>query len=743
MTPLDAVAAAIRERLLAGQPAPLPGLGTLVRTHVSARVEERADGKRVLLPPGETIGLAPTEPGHESLASAFGRFREGTPAQAQAEYSKAMDQVEALLSATGEVRLPGVGLLRRTSGGVVLGVEADLLAAVNRTYEGLSPVGAGLPTASAPQPAPPAPRAPVPPATAPPAPPAPEPADAAPDAAPPSPPRPDRLPWEAAEGAMNEALSADQPDEPASPAEDADTPPQHDPFEDELLEDAFLESEALASENPEDTLADEHEDERAVQDSAEEPDEAPASQDTPPLSFGDGAVSRPPMDHPPEAPSPSPAGQEAPDAPTEDEPAQVVTPDPSPTEAFADQEPSTEAPSDPDASPDPLSPLDGAFLDDEALDEAFDDVFQAPFGSPEAPPLAEVLPQTPPDRDPLSSTDDWERDTWTSPLASTPSDDDLSAGSAIEEAEFTVLPATSPEAEMNAALVDLAPEPEPVVAAPPSIIVPSENEVVVRDEEPRRRSWWWLVVLLLLAALAAAAFFFWPEIRALVSPDPTSQQTVGTSAAPAPSDRALVSAIDAEQDSAALATGDTLGDELDALDEAVRAADATFAEAAITEPTEPAVDLTVPEPRPSRAADTSPAPPASRQAEPATRPRASGAPSTSSAGGGAVNVAPPVITGLSRAEATALSSRQPVERGADAWTLVVFSTPSRADAQATHARYARAGYRTTILSVTVRGTTQHRVAVGQFGSRADAIRLRNRLPPEAPADTWPLDLQTL
>ncbi len=165
MTPLDAVAAAIRERLLAGRPAPLPGLGTLVRQHVASRIQERADGTRVLMPPGETIGLASASAaGHESLAVAFGRFLNIDGAQAVQAYRDAMDQVEARLAVTGEVRLPGVGLLRRTSGGVILGVEADLLAVVNRTYEGLAPVGAVPSAPPSPPPPPPAPpRPPVPP----------------------------------------------------------------------------------------------------------------------------------------------------------------------------------------------------------------------------------------------------------------------------------------------------------------------------------------------------------------------------------------------------------------------------------------------------------------------------------------------------------------------------------------------------------------------------------------------------
>ena len=64
----------------------------------------------------------------------------------------------------------------------------------------------------------------------------------------------------------------------------------------------------------------------------------------------------------------------------------------------------------------------------------------------------------------------------------------------------------------------------------------------------------------------------------------------------------------------------------------------------------------------------------------------------------------------------------------------------REEAEALRDRYRRAGYRSSVL--TARGG-QFRVCVGQFPSRDDAIRLRNRLPPQAPADTWALYLETL
>jgi hypothetical protein len=50
-----ALAAAVRDCLVAGRVVELHGLGTLRREHEPARVEVREDGHRVLLPPRATI----------------------------------------------------------------------------------------------------------------------------------------------------------------------------------------------------------------------------------------------------------------------------------------------------------------------------------------------------------------------------------------------------------------------------------------------------------------------------------------------------------------------------------------------------------------------------------------------------------------------------------------------------------------------------------------------------------------
>ena len=125
MTLLDALAAAVRDRLLAGAPAPLPGLGTLGRAHVSARVHTGADGGRVLLPPGVAIGLSPAVADPTGLASALVRLSGAPPEASAGALRDAVDQLEARLAITGEARLDGVGVFQRTSSGIRFAAAPD------------------------------------------------------------------------------------------------------------------------------------------------------------------------------------------------------------------------------------------------------------------------------------------------------------------------------------------------------------------------------------------------------------------------------------------------------------------------------------------------------------------------------------------------------------------------------------------------------------------------------------------
>ncbi len=158
MTPLAALALAVRDRLTAGAEAPLPGIGTLACAHISARVRVRPDGQRVMLPPGESVGLLARQSDPTDLAQAVARHAGAAPTAAAGALRTAVDQLDARLAITGDARLDGVGVFQRTSSGVRFAAAPELLAAVNRPYEGLVPV----PLAPADTPAaPPGPVAPL------------------------------------------------------------------------------------------------------------------------------------------------------------------------------------------------------------------------------------------------------------------------------------------------------------------------------------------------------------------------------------------------------------------------------------------------------------------------------------------------------------------------------------------------------------------------------------------------------
>jgi hypothetical protein len=59
LPPPQALAAAVRDRFAAEGAVTLPGLGTLHRLHEPARVETDAEGRRVLLPPRESVRFEP------------------------------------------------------------------------------------------------------------------------------------------------------------------------------------------------------------------------------------------------------------------------------------------------------------------------------------------------------------------------------------------------------------------------------------------------------------------------------------------------------------------------------------------------------------------------------------------------------------------------------------------------------------------------------------------------------------
>ena len=270
---------------------------------------------------------------------------------------------------------------------------------------------------------------------------------------------------------------------------------------------------------------------------------------------------------------------------------------------------------------------------------------------------------------------------------------------------------TGPEPLAGAA----APPPVAPVAPPPAVEEPlaagppDETAVVAAPTAARSAPPWWVVPLALLVLALLALALLWPRLR----PDRTPAPAPGPRAAPA-----------------------------------VPLGDPAIDDAPVEDPNPDAREVGAPEP------DVPGSPPALVAPTSAPTEAAPGPRVTTSGGGVArpaalrnrvpaagVAILPPRVADLAADDVRSLSGRAPV--AAEGWTLVVLSTPSRDDAQALAARYRSAGYRTAVFALDGGRRATYRLAVGQFATRADAFRLRDRLPPQAPADTWALDLRTL
>ena len=670
---LGALASAIRDRLLAGEPAALPGLGQIGRTHVPARVQTRADGTKMLLPPSETVGLVAGAADAAPLAAVLQRHLGTTEGDPAAALRQAVDQLEAHLAATGEVRLPAVGVFQRTSSGIRFGADPDLLASVNRAYDGLEPVGAGdTPTAS-----PPPPR--VPPASA---------------AVPPPPPGAGHAPvWASLAGTAAPAVAEEPSSTPApTPPETPETP-----------------------ETPEESAP--------AQDAVAPPVAAPDLWSS--LASVSGSLDDAPSDTPASEPETTP---DAVDLDLVDEVAAAAA------EPQADVPPPREAVTAPHGD----APAADA-LPDDATTQA--DIPPPPFAA--EPARAGDTPRP----EPPAEQDAWASDTWTTD-ASLPPSDPLGTPLPIEDADFSLVepePVTEGAFEPDASASWLAaaleeveetppsapplPRPDPAVAAgrdaPLGVLVdrvppsPTDLDAIAAGPAPNARRRW----TGLLWALAAVALIVTAVLLLLPpAPVPTDDDTDAR-------DRALQERLDtpsAAEDTPLLAPDDPLGPvPLDA--EPALADDPTGGSLGTP-------DATVSGGGTSPSAEGS----ASAAAAPSA---AAGRRTLGRAPAAGQAIFPPRLAGLSPADVAALSGRTPVTHGTGGYTWVVLSSPARAEAAALETRYRDAGYRTGLIVTTSGGRTSYRVVVGQFDDREHALRLRDRLPPQAPPDTWPLDLR--
>ena len=861
MTVLAALATAVRERLAAGSDAPLPGFGTLRRRHVAARVQTRPDGSRVLLPPSETVRFTQDATDPSAVAAALARTQGLDAAAAAPALRDAVDQLEAIVVATGEARLPGVGLFRRTSSSVLFAADTTLLAEINRPYAGLEPVVAA--PAAAPEPTPPEPddladdepteayivpvHEPAPPAVAS--------VDALrhdldathdlapfeasadaethdggtiaaePDEFEPQSPQSDVedivAPVASPESARDEGDAEPGENAPAEVAAEPAPQTQIDPDPDADVDPGDVDtgtldavsdgthSSAPAAALPEPWQPLEPEDDEAAPDPDDQRidagmaevsdagvenadaagiDESNVLDATAPAREPEFEPAHEPEVHPDAdldtdaSTAPAPPSAEAPPlAPAVSEPAPSAAPDlnaPSadPLDAFLASALPIGAPGsrrrtaaadrgsdvprsvhDADEMGHTL-PLDDEDLAPASSDDTADSSVSAtdsvaePAAETDEIDEAETPAATDPFADievPTSHATPPDVSVWSADASATMPDDDLGADLADDDLDGLfdaddlaaapvepgspgvlddIYPSSDVPADLGSAssrstalglgFDDALPGPVSVVPPPAPVLTP-ESDAPRPVTPPTEDRWFSMGSLLLLAvslaAIAAAAT--WPRFAGT---PPTPEPVPGRGV-----------------------FGDTLGDAAEAAfrERGSLDADSTAATPSADSPAAsaplPSSDATAPE---AQSADDTPdavPPPAEPESAPAPAERRTlgVAPPAGTA------ILPPRVAGLPQRQTRALASRERLARG-DAFTWVVLSTPGRAEADALVQRYRQSGYRAGVVTTTAAGRTTHRVGVGQFGSRDDARAVRNRLPPQAPADTWLLDLSS-
>lgn len=267
-----------------------------------------------------------------------------------------------------------------------------------------------------------------------------------------------------------------------------------------------------------------------------------------------------------------------------------------------------------------------------------------------------------------------------SPLGPPLSDD-------TEDADFDVLggaaPADSNRREPDSGGFAFQPFPVPPV---------EESSPPASFRGHSARPAWVLGGVAALVGLALLALLFWPREDDVVSEPHLAVNTTSTQA----SGGALANDLSSEESSSAL--GDTFRSE--------------------------SLGANAPDARVSGRAPEGEASPSAQETE--TRP-----PSGTSS------------SGLDATAAAALTGDTPIDLSANAFTWVVNSTPSLTEARNQVARYHEQGFRSRVVQARAGGSTRYRVVVGQFSTRPQAERLRNRLPDDARPDSWILRFSSL
>lgn len=751
MATFSALSAAIRDRLLADDAAPLPSFGTLRRVRVPARVQAQSDGSRILQPPSESLRLVlGPEPDAGPMAIALARHM-GLPISGGPKaLLDHVEQLEAMLAVKGEVELEGVGIIRRSDRGLLFGPEPSLLAAINEAYQGLSNVGSASDDAA--QPLAPEEVAPVEAETL-----EPEVMEVAEltsaEAYPPPPP----ALASSAETTTNSFASEVNADPEVREAleDSARLEPSGDGLHTASDLDAFvitgsddsdlsslsniLKHDVQAAADLLEVDAALHTDDGASEDDAHQQhptEEKDVSAKWPPSAPGDPLLDESVLNETaslePEATLPVPA------APVDDPEHDPSAPpaDVSEFENGPEIEPPLEEPDTPEAGTLP-SP-----------------------GSVSVPPdggatIEEIYPPTPLDA-PDDPVDELLADIWTT---GAPAASDLGIATVLDpsastssEPSATANPSTSivrsseppprhvsttndPDAD---GILGSSHHPDGLPMMPVGWTPSGDFDDNYEDDAPPRRSVLpWILGLVVIASLIVAAVFAWPRFVASRTTEPAASTPEPPAADASPSDAELgadLARLDAFVDDSLAATEAESFPEVSLLDGADPQTAAVLSQESSRSGTSsrPTTDSS---PRSASRATTG-------NREPTQQRESAGSVTPSPRGGGSATPLAPDVSGLPLNLARGLAGAAPIQLDAVGFTWVVVSITNRTEAEEMVARYRRAGFRSRVIEASVGNLTVYRVAVGQFETRDDALAVRNRLPSDIrdSDDIWTMNL---
>ncbi len=141
---ISALATAIRDRLMAGGDVILPGIGLLQRTHEPASVTNLDEGRKMLLPPRDTLLFSADATldalSDEALVAAFSEALTVEVEEPREAIDETLIMLRRMFMEEGYLVISDVGQFANMDGAISFEPDESILAAVNSPFAGLPPI---------------------------------------------------------------------------------------------------------------------------------------------------------------------------------------------------------------------------------------------------------------------------------------------------------------------------------------------------------------------------------------------------------------------------------------------------------------------------------------------------------------------------------------------------------------------------------------------------------------------------